>query len=335
MAEPTKQFDPIHVSPNSEFFIALCQYGAHSYVTLGVKMGDKTEVLAAVGKVAGYDSSACGFFFDSTDAFIKNERFLFDKDKEYEVAYKAYALTYQHYLQFLHYLQVLSLSQTNAKIVSFSLMAYAPTTENPAVLQWGSIEDFDASALPPSAVDLDQHAYIGLWGNTCRHSAVQLTKDAIKCSDLGNAVSSAFFQSPPLHAVFSKGKVEKTTPYFYVLPLPPTAFDAMLPRKFKIINQLYRRLDEIVLSEQNNPITIQKFNQLKDLYNHLTRDSKTSIIDVMNGVEQWEEAHRSLISTHRKTHWFSFQTATQKMFVDFHKEFAALRVSPESVSCSS
>ena len=330
MTKSAQPYQPLHVSEHSEFFIALCTQGLHSYVTLGVRNGDETKVLAAVGKVASHDASICGFYFDSTEAFVKNERFMFSTDKQYEVAYKAYAINYQHYLEFLHYLKQLSLSQFNAKKVTFPLLAYCPSPADPSLLEWGPINHFDTSTLDAHAVNLEQHANIGLFGNTCRHSAVDITKEATKRKDLGKAVSSLFFQKPPLQAVFSAGSVKKATPYFYILPLPPTAFESIAPNTLRIINQLYQRLDEIVLSQQKHPLTIRKFSQLKDLYNNLTRDSKASIIDVMTGIETWEQVNSTLIATHRKSHWISFQTATQKMFANFHREFEALRANPET-----
>ena len=120
----------------------------------------------------------------------------------------------------------------------------------------------------------------------------------------------------------------ESTPYFYILPLPPTAFVDMLPAQLRIISQLYRRLDKIVLSAQDNPDTIEKFSKLKNLYNDLTRDNHVSLDELMNGIEQWEVANKKLISTHRESHWISFQTATEKMFSNLHKEFQKLRDNP-------
>ena len=325
---------PIKISSESEFFVAICTYNLHSYVTLGVKNGEKTEVLAAVGKVAGLDPSACAFLFWNTEGFVHNERFMFGHKKDNEVAYKAYAINYKHYIEFLDYIKQLSIAQKNAKNLQFSLSAYCPDLSDPSLLIWQSVEKFSTPQPMPCATDLETHGRIGAFGNSCRHSAIRLTHQATKRADLGAAASTLFFRSPPLTAVFSGGIVQKITPYFYILPLPPTLFEAMEPKKLTILTRLYRRLDEIVLSEQNNPVTIEKFQKIKDLYTHLTRDSQLSIMDVISGIETWEIEHQALISTHRKSHWISFQTSTQKMFSNLHEDFDAIRIVPVITSYS-
>ena len=326
MAKSIKQHKPICIDSRSEFFVALCKRGVHSYVTLGVTLGDKTEVLAAVGKVAHYDAWMCSFLLWDTEAFVKNERFMFGGVRG--VLYKAYAINYQHYLEFLRYLQQLSLAQLRTKKVSFSLMAYCPSPERPTWLEWKAVDHFEKQEQIVCPPNMDRHGRIGFLANNCRHSAIRLTQQASERIDLGRGVSSFFFNKPPLQAVFSDGKVKSATP-FYILPLPPNAFGQMSPQILRVITQLYQRLDELVLIEQNNLLTIQKFQQLKSLYTDLTRDCKTSIMDMMRGIEAWEKANDSLISAHRKPHWISFQTATQKMFANFHQEFTELRADPE------
>ncbi len=312
-------YDPIQLSPYGEFFIALCQINEHSYITFGMRTGDKVEVLASFGKV--FDESALGlsFVFWNTAAYVRNESFMFAENREREVKYKAYAITYHHYLAFLHHIKRLSLQHNSG------LRAYCPDPDQPSRLVWKLVANVKTNAKNTDSMDLNEYGRVGLINNTCRHSAIHLTKQAAHRTDLGKGISSLFFSTPPLAADFLAGKVKKSTPYFYILPLPPQAFPGLTPAKHKIINQLYRRLDEIVLCAQKNPITIQKFHKIKELYNELTRNSKASIFDIMKGIEAWEHDNKDLISKHRKSHWFSFQTATEKMFVNFHHEFAVLR----------
>ena len=315
----------IHISSNSEFFIALCKKGLHSYITLGVRNEDKIEVLAAFGKMGGDDASCCAALFWDTSAEIYNEDFMISSinSKKKQVSYKAYSLKYQHYLHFLHYLKLLSLSQKRTN--DDRLFAYCPDKINPFQFDWGCIETFEAPNPLSNTVDFYEHGRLGVLSNSCRHSAIRLTKQATQRTDLGLGISPWFFKNPPLTGVFSNGKLDQISPYFYILPFPPTSFDPISSSKLKIISRLYRRLDEIILSEQTNPMTIEKFEKIKGLYNRLTGDSQLSIFDIMKGIEAWEVENKALISTHRKYHWISFQTATQKMFAHFHKEFAALR----------
>ncbi len=189
-------------------------------------------------------------------------------------------------------------------------------------------KNYNATTQRSYATDLNEYARIGL-NHSCRHSAIRLVEEASKCPNLGQGISSLFFNYPPLTAVFSAGKVKKNTSYFYILPLPPTSFASLTPVKLRIITKLYQRLDEIILNEQANPITIRKFQQLKKLYNNLTHDEHTSIMDIMNGIEEWAVANKTLIATHRRSHWIPFQTATQKMFAEFHHEFVAMQECPQ------
>ena len=313
----------ITIAAQSEFFIALCKVDAHSYITVGVKNADDIHVLTALGKTCSDAGSECGVPFWDTVAVVKNEKFMFNKNLQKKtVAYKAYAISYQHYLEFLHYLRLLSLSQKSTHIAS--LNAFCPDPKHPFKLEWKAVEAFEAHETTYYATDLSNHRRLGLF-NTCRHSAIGLTKQATQCTNLGSGVSTLFFKDLPLRGVFSDGRLAQTSPHFYILPLPPASFESISPHKLKIITQLYRRLDDIILSEQKHPITIQKFDKIKQLYNNLTRDSQLSMFDMMKGIEAWEVDNKALISTHRKHHWITFQTATQKMLSNLHHEFAALR----------
>ncbi len=321
-----KMKEPIQLSPQSEIFIAVCKYYGHSYVTLGVKTGDKTEVLAAVGKLGKQDSATlCGLICNGVDAIVQNESFMFGPHTQRTVAYKAYMLSYQQYLEFLHYLKLLSLSQKSLSDSStHSLKAYCPTPERKELLTWQSLDTYDSKEPTGTYVDLYEYSKLSL-SNTCRHSAIRMVQQASKCAELSSSISSFFFTDLPSNADFLKGQVAKSTPYFYILPLPPSSFRDMPWQKQSILETLYQRLDDMCLSEQMNPVTFQKFSKLKALYLQLTSKEKASVFDVLEGIETWEKENKALISTHRKDHWISFQTATEKMFAYFHQEFKHLR----------
>lgn len=309
----------LDISPQSEFFIALCQRQVHSYVTVGMKTGEKIEVLASHGKGATGDASSCSFVFWDTSAYIGNETFMFRADHERQVSYKAYAITYQHYLEFLDYLKRIAIHQHT------ELEAYCPDSTQPLRLEWKSIVEPQTENQEDNSIDLNRYGRLGLFNNTCRHSAIELTRAASHRYDLGRGISSLFFNRPPLSTVFFDGKVNKPDSPFYILPLPPQSFAGLSPKKLSILVQLYQRLDEIVLCAQQHPMTFQKFNKIKTLYNDLTANCTASIMDIMQGIEAWESENKSLIAQHRKPHWFAFQTATEKMFARFHEQFALFR----------
>ena len=303
-------YEPINLDPQSEFFIALCSSRGHSYVTLGVKIAGQIRTLAAVGKrFADNHPALCDFLFTNTRAVIKNEEYVFEK-KWLNLDYKAYAITLQNYFEFLDYLKSIVLNQ------GANMQAYFPEPDNPFIFKYQYVTKF---ALPDPSIfvtNIDQHTRISL-NNTCRHSAINLTHEASKLTNLGNGVSSLFFKDLPLKAVFARGVFRDATPYFYILPIPPTALGIMPAAKLKIVTKLYQRLDEIALIEQKNPITILKFHRLKELYNNLTINQQNSMLMIMQKIDDWTKINQQLIETHRQSHWFTFQTATAKMFAQF------------------
>ena len=315
----------IKISSQSEFFIAICKYDIHSFVTIGVKQGDEVAVLASIGKkmIDFHDMSACEFgcrfFFSKLRGKLEDEPFMFDSSFRL-VNYKAFAIQYRHYLAFLQYIKNLSILRG---------AAYCPTVDNPFSLDWMLLDAYQPNVAESSVhYSDDKHSCISL-NNSCRHSAMTLTQETVG-SDLGAGVSASFLINLPLNAEFSEGKTVKynsktSISHFYILPPPPTAFQDMAPEKFKIMNKLYQRLDKIILMQETNPITVAKFEGLKRLYTGLTQDCDLSLVDVMSGIERWEEDNKALIAAHRKHHWFSFQTATQTLFSDLHREFAAIR----------
>lgn len=315
---------PISISSESEFFIAVCTYKVHSYITLGVKNKEEVNVLASIGKKAHQNTSPCHFIFGNADASLNTEPFMFGTKKNNEVSYKAFSISYKHYIEFIAYLKNVARSQRQVNQVK-SLHAYLPESNNPSRLLWSYIENFSSNESTLSDEDRAYYSHINVINNSCRHGAIRLAQHASHRKDLGESASTCFFKSLPLTAIFCGGTVTKATPYFYILPMPPTAFEGIDSKKAGILNQLYKRLDEIVLSEQQNPVTIQKFQKIKQLYIDLTQDDELPLLSVINGIETWERENQALIATHRKSHWFSFQTATQKMFAQLHDDFTSFR----------
>lgn len=316
---------PIQISEQSEFFIAICKRSIHSYVTLGVRNGNDVFVLASLGKVGSAAASPCGLMFWGVPAHIRNENYMFGQNpKHKDVKYKAYAIQYKHYLDFIGYMKSLPVFNRTYGTSDNLLGAYCPTPEDPNTLRWDLFQHVEPEAQVASATDINSHAGLNL-SNTCRHSAIHLAQEAIHQRELGRGISSLFFRSPPLNAVFVDGKLNKQPHYFYILPLPPTAFASLPATELNIVSKLYRRLDEMVLIEHQSALTHQKFERMKELYNQLTSKQQVTISDIMNGIEAWEAKNKALISTHRQSHWIPFRTATQTMFDSFHAEFKVIR----------
>jgi hypothetical protein len=318
----------ISISKDSEFFIALCTEKTHSYITLGVKNGSKIALLAAIGKSVGVESSQWGFYLWDTSAMLGVENILFKVNSSKKpISYKAYSISYENYVQFLCYLKMLSLKQTKDQKEP-PIRAYCPDLTNPAIcdLKYQSVENISSTSTLEDEAVVKLYQKIGGRSNNCRHAAIQLTQKATHLHDLGRGISSYFFLNPPLKAVFSSAKIdEETTPYFYILPPPPNSFASMSADQLKIVNELYKRLDKLILNQQDNPVTFNKFSKLKALYNNITSNYSASILDILRVIVAFELENKPLIATHRCYHWFSFQTATEKMFAAFHQELETLQ----------
>lgn len=334
----------IKVNKDSEFFIALCKDGAHSYVTLGVKTDDGIHLLASIGKYFYRDKKSyfltpyISFAFGQIPAFIKNDKVIpFQKfdgtwftPAKKEVPYKAYSIDYQQYVDFLHYLKAVAKEQSQRLNDELPILAYCPKEQNKekktVKLIWNTVSVLQGKEdEEPNPADKK----ITIIGNSCQDTAINLTQKATNAAPLGKGVSSMFFKRPPLKTTFNNGKV---TPWrhFYMLPQPPTSFTNLSNENKRVLDTLYRRMDEILLSGQENELTIHKFEGLKTLYLSLAPLSqRKSILDVIEAIFEWEEVHQDLISAHRKNHWISFATATENMFKKFHKEFDPLRVKKE------
>lgn len=311
-------YPPITINKNSKFFVAMCKDTdtVHSYICLGVEIDNKQILLGSFGKVLTIDSSFFSFLFTETHGRIKNERVFFSKENNQPISskltYKAYSLNYQYYLEFLHYMRKISCDQTKFS----KLMAYCPVdeTENEVTMKWQPVNTLNANNnLKGLSVSLDEHKQISIL-NTCRHSAISLTKRASHLSDLGQGISSFFMMRAPLETKIKGGILGAKSEYIYILPMPPKSFSGLSEKKYAIITKLYNRLDEIILNEQDNIFTIKKFKKIKLLYESITSNEKSSLPEVLNEISDWVDDNKKLISTHRKYHWISFPTATEKLF---------------------
>ncbi|CDZ79015.1 hypothetical protein BN59_03330 [Legionella massiliensis] len=342
-------FAEITVDKNSEFFIAICKLGVHSYVAAGVKeRSGQHRFLGSFGKVGNPEKGGactaskaiCSTLFSETDAFITNERVINYKEGDSErrpawrtVRYKAYGITYRHYLQFLAHMAALSHEQEkaleNSRLPSswYKLKAYTPIEEDETTVgfKWGplSIEDYEQ--------ELDvcpNEFHLAAFGNTCRHSAIRLVEAARQTAGLGEGVSTTFFRELPLEADFGRGVVG-VDHHFYILPLPPTSYPEIGDEKQAILVELYDRLDSMMLIAQDDPNSIEKFEELKKLYQETAGKVPDSIHDVIISIKEWESDHKDLIDTHRAWHFFS-STATRKMFNRLDEQFAQIRQDSDS-----
>lgn len=315
----------IQISEYSEFFIAICKAEdeIHTYLIAGVKNGDEVSILAALGK--GTQGIICDAIFSKLAASLGAEAYMFD-DEKVQFKYKAFAMQYKDYIEFLAYLKLLQTENENGSfLLKPSFRAYCPNKNNPHQLELCKIHKYDFGSDVKPQLDCKQresYSYLSP-GNTCRHTAITLAKQGTKRDDLGTGVSTIGTVELPLYAEFNYGK--SFAPGFCILPQPPTALKNIAKPKLDILTKFYRRMDEIILSQQKNPLTMQKFEIVKQLYNQMTKNIQRPLIQLLEGIQLWELNNRGLINKHRKQHWFSFQTATRKMVNDINDNIISPR----------
>ncbi|MFA5960965.1 MAG: hypothetical protein WC785_10675 [Tatlockia sp.] len=306
----------VKVSKESEFFIAICQLKKHSYVTCGVKEPGKDSVLLASFGKTSYDFCLPTMIVNESAVKYSYGKDYYYEPKKHLIRYKAYAISLDQYRAFLEYLKTLSQKQIARNEVIPPLKAYQfkAQDEETITLEWSEFAD------PEKKHKVAKRFYqFGLF-NTCRHSAKEFVKEANQVQDFEDGVSSFSFIKPPLAAIFDKGVVTAERK-FYILPLPPTAFKEIDSQKKMFLTALYKRMETICLLNSESDKTFEKFSKLKALYQRIAPKESGSILHVIQTIKDWERENLSLIQTHRKTHWFTFKTATENMFASFHKQF--------------
>lgn len=317
-----------------EFFVALCNYDGrknfgdnlHSFISFGVRHVDgNVTLIAAYGKsniLPRAYSNPIGWH-----AVVQNEYVTLSED--IQVRYKAWAITWQNYLDFIEHLKAMqrlndhrlrNINPDEREDYRFKLWATVPAYD-----EAGNVNGVRKALITPTEeaqLSEDNPEYfLNPLTNTCRHTALRFVDMARgRQGKHGNGVSSFFFSSPPLSARFSKERLIMPVGFF-VLPLPPDAFH-LNDEQRTIAKALYRRLDKIIMLQENNPLTHDKFNGLKSLYQNITEMHEPAIDNVMKSITDWEHENKALINAHRNPGWHLFATATAQMFEELHARFS-------------
>ncbi len=128
---------------------------------------------------------------------------------------------------------------------------------------------------------------------------------------------------------------------FYILPLPPTAFEpsklasaidnTLFRKKRTLLNTLFHRMEKLITLEPDNPATLKKFDDLKALYNQIAGTCHLSSQALLKAIQDWRQQHPE-IKQLRKTYWFDSllnffgqrrHSATEKMFDTVEKMLGA------------
>ena len=161
-----------------------------------------------------------------------------------------------------------------------------------------------------------QHTHALSVGNTCRHTAIDLIEYTQGITHLTDNVSRFFFKALPVSAEFSYGKPDR---YFYVFPLPPSAYEAD-KNKIILLSKIYQRMETLLKKDPYGENTIQKFEALKKLYNQQAGIPSDNIENALDSIQQWKEENKKIISQLRDQSFFGrlfvSTSSTQKMADD-------------------
>lgn len=155
--------------------------------------------------------------------------------------------------------------------------------------------------------------------NTCRHTAIELLNQT-RQAETPRHVSSSFFRALPVPTQLVEGVPSQTLP-FYILPLPPTAFDVYQksPSLAFTLTKLYKRMEDLITLDPHAEITKTKFDKLKTLYNKLAKESNLSPNDLLNSIHTWRSSKENEpVFKLRRTYFFDYfvkrKTSTEKEF---------------------
>jgi hypothetical protein len=320
--------DPLLLSKNDEFFIAIAQQGIHSFIMLGVRTKTGLHLLARVGKANDIDED----FGNETKLITK---VIFGKKQTTRLAdegltrnaesipirYCAYDMTYEQLCEFYSLLETIENTQKSSKpslqTSKYDLEVYLPTSEegDKVKFEFKKIQDFkapqtyDDERLVQSTQELD-------YKNTCRTTAIDIIK---KITGFMPNVSFKFFIKLPYTSTLIKGVPNAQN--FYVLPPPPNCFDQLSPEQQKVMQSIYQRLESIPFLNPESEKTRKKFDALKNMYLELAPKQNLSITALLTHINEFSENNQQVLFEHRSDRFSLFQsTKTEKLFTKIKAE---------------
>jgi hypothetical protein len=301
-----KHYEPFQLPYDikcTDYFIAVAKgENIHSFVMLGVIVDDKPVFLARVGKVGL-----------PHEAKLQRES-IYPYGK---LSYQAYAITYQHYLDFIRLME----KSNNAE----ALTCYYRDDINHFECKTIYVYKKEDLSRPPLSDDeqqvIDGTKKLTLF-NTCRHTATDIVAHVVGDKSTTDRISRLYFINLPVTAHFVDGQTED---YFYVFPLPPSGFCEVDDNlKYKQLTVIYKRMEALITKEPQHQITKKKFDALKKLYIEQAGIPDTHLDVALQSILQWQEDNRTLVSYLRKPSFFSrcfgLKSSTETMVTSLTQE---------------
>ncbi|MDR3443453.1 MAG: hypothetical protein P4L65_10625 [Legionella sp.] len=297
------------------FFISINKSSMHSFVMLGVYDGNQVKhPLCRVGMAAVHEAVCDGyvvalvsryiyqFFFSKAKAELKDEKVVRNKIGSYLINYQAYDITYKQYIEFIKILETIQTEKNK-------FCCFKPIVEegNEVILSYTN-SPMQSDSPPPNTVHLKERLANLSVRNTCRHSAVALIEEAGK-TPISSTVSNSFYRNLLCQTKLEYGVPSKAIP-FYVLPVPPAAYPGLNKATKKIIDTLYKRMENLLKIEANSEETQKKFACLKQLYVQTIGPQQEQTLDeLLHSIQTWKLENQSTLASLRKIYfWDRFIT---------------------------
>ncbi len=259
---------PLEINNKDKFCIAVCMEShLHTFLIAGTIQQSKFIPLVDVGKHIPIPErgqrTTCNIFLRMLTGYlhsaISNEKLLVDNtnEKEREVSYIAFDISYDDYLRFLQYL----------KFINPDIKAYIPTNESKSsgdiLLEYQPLTTMqsDEKIQNTNLKDIyDRKDYLS-FVNSCRSAAIELLKLVLpKEIAVTSIVPINFMYGFPFLTSFKSG--ELSSHLLFTLPAPP-------PKDSPVLTNAYNQLQACLFTSQWNESTRKNFIALKDFYDDL------------------------------------------------------------------
>lgn len=339
----------IVATKKSEFFITIAKKGIHSFVMLGIWVDGKPEILAKVGKGNVIDKdfgTSCSNKFTLFGKIVgsHSDASLMDEGRDTsdsDISYQAYSITYEHYLEFLaitrdihrdqlEYYKKRKVPNVPVKKLTYpergvfwlrqGIKCYIPEEEpsGQITLRYQKVDTFDkASTFNNERTRqgiIDGAREINT-SNTCRTTACDILNYTLQYSP---NVPSLFVTGLDYKIKLIKGQLPQNG--FYILPPPPNCFKVN-PTQMEVLNELYKKIEDLPKNHPNLDATRKKFNELKRLYQEIAGEPQLSLNQLLKKITDHRAANNSLFNVRRSQSIFSslvealgFKTGTQQAY---------------------
>ena len=319
---------PLQLKKTDKYFISIAQQGLHSFMMLGV-VNDQPILLARVGKTNDIDpdlqnplrmlTKVLGSKALSriTDEGI-TRKLGHSANTNTNISYQAYDINFEQVKEFLGLIAAAEKRQktnyTNANN-GRGIVGYIPVNEeqnkNEVIFEYRVLDDFSFK-LPNSKMESYHRIIIGAQelhiNNTCRTTALNMVEVVL---GVVPDVSKFFFMTLKYHTKLVEGQPDPKT--FYILPPSPNSFKKNF-KETKILDILYKRMENIPKLNPREPRTRHKFDKLKALYDQISGPNTLSANQMLLAVTA-HDTDKELLA--RRTNQFFaplFLSSTEKAF---------------------